>query len=168
MDILDLYLTSTDSHTDTTTTTVNNEEQVQLEVSHSESAAVASLTTTSIATIYGIIETITQNDTVYATTQHLESGSYSASLNVSVTEEVDAIEYIPLTSILLQHYLPLLLELGIMLFKFKIILTFLLRVPADLFSKLSAITLNYLELLNSQQYALFYAACPPTFIYKRL
>jgi hypothetical protein len=141
---------------------------MQLEVSHWESA-VASLTTTSIPTIYGIIETITQNDTVYATTQPLESGFYSASLNVSVTKEVNAVEYIPVTSILLKHYLPLLLELGIMLFKFKIILfTFLLRVPAELFSKLSAITLNYLELLHSQQYALFYAACPPTFIYKKL
>jgi len=141
------------------------EEQVQ--ESHSESAAVSSLTTTSIPTIYGITETITQNNTLYATTQPLESGFYYASLNVSVTEEVNAVDYIPITSVLLQHYLPLLLELGI-LFKFKIILIFLLRGPVDLFSKLSAITLSYLELLNSQQYALFYAASPPTFIYKRL
>jgi len=170
MDILDLYLTSTDSHTETTTTTVNDEEQV--EVSYSESAAVDSLGTTSTPTIHGIVEIITQDNRVYATTtQPLESGFYSASLNIiSVTEEViDAFDYIPVTSIFLKHYLPLLLELGIMVFKFKIILfTFLLRVPADLFSKLSAITVNYLELLNSQQYALFYAACPPTFIYKKL
>jgi hypothetical protein len=168
MDILDHYLTSTDSYTDTTNITINDEEQVQLKVSHSESAA-TSLTSTNVPTIDGIIETITQNDTVYAPTQPLEGRFYSASLNVSVTEEVNAVEYIPVTSILLKHYLPLLLELGMMLFKFKIILfTFLLIVPADLFSKLSAITLNYLELLNSQQCALLYAACPPTFIYKRL
>ena len=168
IDVLDLYLTSTDSHTDITTITVNDEEQVQPEVSHSELAA-TSLTTISIPTIDGIIETITQNDTVYATTQPLEGGFYFASLNLSVTKEVNAVEYIPVTSILLKHYLPLLLELGIMLFKFKIILfTFLMIVPAGLFSKLSAITLTCLELLNSQQCALFYAACPPTFIYTRL
>ena len=97
MDVLDLYLTSTDSHIDTTTITVNDEEQVQPEVSHSEPAA------TSLPTIDGIIETITQNDTVYATTQPLESGFYSASLNVSVTKEVNAVEYIPVISILLKH-----------------------------------------------------------------
>jgi hypothetical protein len=163
IDILDLYLTSIDSHPDTTTTTVNDEEQVQLEVSLSESATVASLTTT--PTIDGIIETITQNNTVTGNTtaDPLESGFYSASF----TEEIDAVEYIPVISILLKHYLPLLLELGIVLFKFKIILLTFLRVPAELLSKLSAITLNYLELLNSQQSALFYAASPPTFIYKR-
>src|SRR5271155_3883564 len=96
IDVLDLYLTSTDSHTDITTNTVNDEEQVQPEVSHSEPAA-TSLTTTSIPTIDGIIETITQNDTVYATTQPLEGGFYFASLNLSVTKELNAVEYIPVT-----------------------------------------------------------------------
>ena len=158
LDIFDLYFTSTDNGTDTATTSVSDEE---LEVSHSVSTA-NDFTLT--------FETIPQNIAFYSTIQPLEGEFHQASLNVSVREEIDASDHISVTPVLLslKHYLPLLLELGLMLFKFKIILLVFVFEVSDLFSKLSTITLNYLELLNSQQYVLFYAACPPTFIYKRL
>jgi hypothetical protein len=147
VDIFDLYFTSTDNGTDTATTSVSDEQQV--EVSYSVSTANALIST---------FDNIPQNIKVNSTIQPLEGGfSYQGNIHISVTPVL-----------LLKHYLPILLELG-KIFKFQIILlTFLLTVPSDLLSKLSAITLNYLELLNSQQYALFYAACPPTFIYKSI
>ena len=158
IDILDLYLTSTGNDTDTATVTVSDEQKLQ--VSHSV-FTVNDFTLT--------FDTIPQNIKFFSTIQHLEGGVYQASLNVPVKEEIDVLDHISITPVLLlKHYLPVLLELGIMLFKFKIVLLVFIFGVSDLFSKLSAITLTYLELLNSQQYALFYAACPPTFIYKKL
>jgi hypothetical protein len=145
VDILDLYFTSTDNDTDTATTSVSDEQQV--EVFHSVS------TTNEFILAF---DAIPQNIKVNSTIQPLE-GEYQGNIQISVTPVL-----------LLKHYLPILLKFS-MFFKFQIILlTFLLRVPSDLLSKLLIMTLNYLELLNFQQCALFYAACPPTFIYNRL
>jgi len=65
---------------------------------------------------------------------------------MSIIDQVHVFDHIPISSLLVRHCLSsLLLELGITVFKFKIVLLTFFLGAHDLFSQLSAITLNYLK-----------------------